>query len=69
MARKAVVTDAAAISSGTTASSEAKTKARIARAPSAPIRISSSTLGPVVEPPALVSGAMPVTWTRDPGGR
>jgi hypothetical protein len=69
MARNAVVTDAAAISSGTTASSEAKTKASTASAPSAPITISSSTPGPPAEPPVLVSGVIPVTCTCEPAGR
>ena len=69
MARNAVVTDAAAISSGTTASKDAKTKASTAIAPSAPSRISLNTSGPDADPPAFVSGASPVTRTCEPGGR
>ena len=49
--RNVVRIETAAMSNGTRASSEAKTNARTARAPSAPSSVSSSTLGPLLSPP------------------
>ncbi len=69
MARNAVVTATAAMISGTTARNEAKTKLRTASAPRAPMTISPSTPGPLAEPPAVVSGPIPVTCTWVPAGR
>ena len=49
--RNVVRIETAAMRSGTSARSDAKTNASTARAPSAPSSVSSSTLGPPLSPP------------------
>ena len=59
--------DTAAISSGTNASSDANTNASTASAPRPPISVSTSTPGPLLEPP-LASWLRPVNCTCVPLG-
>jgi predicted ribonuclease toxin of YeeF-YezG toxin-antitoxin module len=55
-----------AISKGTTASTDAKTKTRTNSAPKPPITASSSTQGPSLSPLSSVSASNPVTRTGSP---
>ena len=61
--------DGIAISSGTTASAEPYTSARMTSAPTMPMAVSARTLGPPPPPPDDVcSCSMPVTSTLKPAG-
>src|ERR1700731_2664025 len=66
--KKVVRIDTAATINGNRARKEAKTNASTANAPSPATIVSTSTLGPFVEPPEL-KAAMPVTPTWSPGKR
>ena len=64
--RNAVMIEVIAISSGTSARNEAKTKARTAIAPAPPSSASTSTPGPLPPPLWAWSASKPERWTGAP---
>jgi len=56
-----------AISSGTTARNEAKTKLRTTSAPTPPSNASTTTPGPLPPPDSCWSASKPVRWTGAEG--